>query len=151
MNVGCPHCQTRYELPETLLGPGGARVRCPKCSQSFLVGPDGGISALTTAAPPAPAGAETELVPEPATVVGTAEDSAPAEVARRVLERLAAMHGTEIEAAIANGKLFSEHGQRLIDAYDEYRRAVGRRTDAAPFRDALRERWGVDLTPHWGE
>jgi predicted Zn finger-like uncharacterized protein len=149
MNVGCPHCQTRYELPETLLGPGGARVRCPKCAQSFLVGPDGGISALMTAAPPLTAD---ETVAAPAVpAAGGAEDAAPADVARRVLERLALTHGTGIEAAIANGRLFSEYGQRLIEAYDEYRRAVGRRTDAAPFRDALRERWGIDLTPHWGE
>jgi len=149
MNVGCPHCQTRYELPETLLGPGGARVRCPKCSQSFLVGPDGVISELATAGPPAPARAA--AAPASPSSAAPAENVAPAEVARRVLERLALTHGTEIEAAIANGKLFSEHGQRLIEAYDEYRRAVGKRTDAAPFRDALRERWGVDLTPHWGE
>jgi predicted Zn finger-like uncharacterized protein len=148
MNVGCPHCQTRYELPETLLGPGGARVRCPKCAQSFLVGSDGGVSAFTTTAPPPASG---EAVPASPPVAPVVEDAAPAEVARRVLERLAVTHGTEIEAAIARGRLFSEYGQRLIEAYDEYRRAVGRRTDAAPFREALRERWGVDLTPHWGE
>jgi len=137
MNVGCPHCETRYELPESLLGPGGARVRCPRCTQTFLVGRDGGVSRGDTA----PAAAAPAV----------AGEASPADVARAVLERLAQEHGEAIEAAIASGRLFSEHGQRLIDAYDDYRRTVGRRADAAPFREALRERWGVDLTPHWGE
>ncbi len=53
MPVTCPHCQSRYLLPAALLGPGGARVRCPRCREAFAVGPDG----LEIA--PVPAHAET--------------------------------------------------------------------------------------------
>src|SRR5262245_50730582 len=37
MNVRCPHCSTGYQLPDHLLGPRGARVRCPQCGKSFVV------------------------------------------------------------------------------------------------------------------
>ena len=39
LNVTCPHCAARYLLPAHLLGPGGARVRCPGCARSFDVAP----------------------------------------------------------------------------------------------------------------
>ena len=45
LNIACPHCAARYELPPRLLGPGGAAVRCPRCSGQFTVTPEGGIVA----------------------------------------------------------------------------------------------------------
>ena len=41
ITVECPHCSSRYRLPLNLLGPGGARVHCPACGESFVVSPDG--------------------------------------------------------------------------------------------------------------
>jgi len=40
MTIACPFCTTRYLLPDHLLGPGGARVRCPSCHRSFVVPAD---------------------------------------------------------------------------------------------------------------
>ena len=37
MTVHCPHCTTGYLLPDHLLGPRGARVRCPACRRPFVV------------------------------------------------------------------------------------------------------------------
>ena len=37
MHVTCPKCAVSYLLPERLLGPGGARVRCPRCGEMFTV------------------------------------------------------------------------------------------------------------------
>ena len=41
LTVGCPHCSSRYRLPLPLMGPGGARIHCPTCWESFVVSPDG--------------------------------------------------------------------------------------------------------------
>src|SRR5262245_59400181 len=37
MTVHCQHCSTRYFLPPHLMGPRGARVRCPECQGTFTV------------------------------------------------------------------------------------------------------------------
>jgi predicted Zn finger-like uncharacterized protein len=50
MQVTCPHCSTRYVLLESMLGPLGARVRCPRCREPFTVSRDGIVSAETPAA-----------------------------------------------------------------------------------------------------
>ena len=133
MNVRCPHCATPFRLPPELMGPGGARVRCPACAGAFVVDAAGAVSG-----DPSPAAAAAE----------PAAEETPIEAARRVLADLAARHGAEIEDAIARGRLFSEHGQRLVEAYDLYRQRAAKRADAAAFRAALLERWGVDLSPH---
>ncbi len=132
--VRCPHCVTEYLLPETLLGPGGARVRCPSCHGSFSVARDGTVGSrawpgASPAGPPPP-------VPE-----GTREER----IARMVLDELAIQHGREIDDAVARGRPFAEHGPALMEAWDEFRRRAGKGADAAPFRDALRARWGIDL------
>ena len=41
MHVTCPYCSTPYELPDHLMGPGGARVRCRTCREQFVVPPGG--------------------------------------------------------------------------------------------------------------
>ena len=51
MQVTCPHCSTRYILPESLLGPLGARVRCPRCREAFTVEPAVPVEAPPTEAP----------------------------------------------------------------------------------------------------
>jgi predicted Zn finger-like uncharacterized protein len=61
MTVHCPHCTTGYELPAHLIGPAGARVRCPRCRTSFHVAPPGAppvmaggiVSVSAVASPPA--------------------------------------------------------------------------------------------------
>jgi predicted Zn finger-like uncharacterized protein len=55
LNIACPHCAARYELPPRLLGPGGAAVRCPRCAGQFNVTPEGS----TVPGAPGPKGAAT--------------------------------------------------------------------------------------------
>ena len=197
MPVTCPHCSTRYVLPEALLGPGGARVRCPRCREPFAVGSDGiappppppthaavdpvaalaasppadearesaafdahagngattavAIAAmpveLRTAGPPRLPSAPSVAVPARAGG-GTDPLSAaetPSTIANEVLEELAAHSGDAIAASRAQGRLFQEFGPVIAEAFEFYRRRVGPPADPAPFRAALRERWGVDL------
>jgi predicted Zn finger-like uncharacterized protein len=151
LNVRCPHCSTPFRLPQDLLGPGGARVRCPSCSEAFVVDPHGVVSAepASPAAPDAGAPVAADAVaPKPADPIAPEGSLA---TARQVVEELASQLGGEIEAAIARGTLFSEHGARIVEAYDRYRKLAGSRSDPAPFRQALRERWGIELTPQGGE
>ena len=145
MNVRCPHCATSYRLPPELMGAGGARVSCPSCSGAFEVDT---LGIVTMRELPTEASTAARSAAE---AVTAASASVPLDTARQVLADLAALLGGEIEDSISRGCLFSEHGPRLVEAYDAYRRLAGRKADAAPFREALRERWGVDLTPHWGE
>lgn len=173
MNVTCPHCQSRYLLPPSLMGPGGARVRCPRCEQGFVVTAAGEVTAAAEPAaleadpapevlePPSPA-MEAPLSPaeapmaEPAVAhsdfSGAQEarpNPAPAEgpldIARRVLAALDSSAGPEIARAAGDGRLLSQFGTRLMEAWDEYRQEAGRAAGPAPFREALRERWGMDL------
>jgi hypothetical protein len=75
------------------------------------------------------------------------EPHSPFEVARAVLDELAAHSGEAIVEAQAQGRLFSEFGAVIAEAYEFYRRRVGPGADPAPFRAALRELWNVDLDP----
>ncbi len=158
MIISCPQCSTGYLLPEHLMGPGGARVRCPRCQHLFDVEPAG-----APRTPPAPAEA-----PEPRTLDVQEEPAAraatpappqspppaaapaqedPVAAAHAVLDELAARSGEGLERARAEQRLFAEFGPALMEAYEAYRRRVGREAGPGPFRAALRERWGVDLVP----
>lgn len=157
MNVTCPHCGARYLLPANLLGPGGARVRCPGCSRSF------DVPAPVAAAPPSSGLRETPRRPSIATgpPAGAAPAAAPPaaampppaapatarsaqEIARDLLSALGAHSGDRMSAAAAEGTLFAKHGPEIFDAFDEFRRRAPN-VGAGPFRDALRELWGVEL------
>jgi predicted Zn finger-like uncharacterized protein len=158
MMIECPHCTTRYELPARLLGPGGAEVRCPRCRRNFMVSADGSVLGAAIApargAPPAPAphpASAAAVVPRPPRAPEPAPSTEPAAVARAVLDELVAKSGAALAEANRRGRLFAEFGVALFAAYDEYRRRVGGGVEPGPFRDALRERWGIDLSSRWGE
>ena len=161
MIVSCPSCGTGYLLPEHLLGPGGASVRCPRCQALFAVDAAGlpkeppgakGEPPLEAAAEEPPA----ERSPEPAApgasdppAAGPDEPAAaePLAVARAVLERLAREHGEAIEQARDGQRLFADFGPALMAAFEAYRLEAGADAGPGPFRQALRERWGVELLP----
>jgi predicted Zn finger-like uncharacterized protein len=178
LHVSCPKCDAQYLLPAHLLGPGGARVRCPACRDSFDVPPlpeaeaDDAPAAETQApASVARADAAADAVPATAAVAEAppaaparraiddpalehepeASDAAPAspaqgarEIAHAILDELEAREAGGLERAAREGRLFAQFGPAIFAAWDEYRkRADG--GGAASFRDALRERWGVDL------
>ena len=140
-DVACPHCGTHYLLPQSLLGDAGARVNCPACNQTFTVSAEG-MSIQGTA----PAVAE---VPPPEPVVDTRpvqSDDAVA-VAFELVEAFASGREDQIAQACSEGRFFGEYGAEIIAVFDDYKNRVGRDASAAPFRELLRERWGVDLTP----
>ncbi len=156
MIVACPNCSTGYLFPESLMGPGGARVRCPRCQNLFLVDPEGRLKAPVApaagAAPesaPAPEGAparEAELEASRGPAAAPAGQE-PLAVARRVLAELARREGAGLERAREEKRLFATFGPALMEAYESYRRLAGEEAGAAPFREAVRERWGVELLP----
>ena len=161
MIIACPNCSIGYLLPEHLVGPGGARVRCPRCQHLFAVGVDGQPREPALPAPGSPPSERPlEAVEETPSVAATpsgttAEPEAGAEpgaeghlaVARAVLERLAVQEGEAIERAQAEHRFFAEFGPALMAAYETYRRRAGEGAGPGAFRTALRERWGVELVP----
>ncbi len=145
MIISCPECGTGYLLPEHLVGPGGASVRCPRCRRLFAVDPRGAPQAPAGPRPEEPA---LEPVPEPVAAApaapGAGGDLA---VARAVLDSLSREHGGAMERARDERRLFADYGPALMAAYEAYRREAGQDAGPGPFREALRERWGVDLFP----
>src|SRR5262245_52492686 len=121
--VQCPSCSARYLLPPSLLGESGASVRCPTCAAEFVVDASGRL-----------------VAPE------ATEDGLRA-VARGVFDELAAKLGPGLEAAARERRLFADHGPELMEAWDEFRRRAGVRAPSHPFRDELRDRFGVELFP----
>jgi predicted Zn finger-like uncharacterized protein len=143
--ISCPECGTGYLLPEHLIGPGGASVRCPRCQQLFAVDARG-----LPQVPVGPQGGEQALAPAPepeAARRAKPAGGAPLAVARAVLERLSRDHGHAIERARDEHRLFADYGPTLMAALETYRREAGEEAGPGPFREALRERWGVELLP----
>ena len=121
--VQCPACSAQYLLPSSLLGEAGASVRCPTCAAEFVVDPAGRL-----------------VTPQPS------EDGLRA-LARGVFDELSARFGSRLETAARERRLFAEHGPALLEAWDEFRRRAGARAPSHPFRDELRQRFGVELFP----
>jgi predicted Zn finger-like uncharacterized protein len=157
--VTCPRCDSAYLLPLRLFGPGGARVRCPSCSETFDVPAPGdsppapsieaGAAAASEAnapAGPSPAAARSSARPDARAHGETATGAARAatDIALDVIGRLAEREGAALDQSLAEGRLFAKFGPALFSAYDEYR-ARAPQAGPGPFRAALRERWGVDL------
>jgi predicted Zn finger-like uncharacterized protein len=142
-DVRCPHCFARYRMPCELMGPGGARVRCPRCETRFDV-------TAASLERPAPAPAHVVATSPPASPVhGATADPAPGEadaLASEILDRRAS-DAAHVAQALRTGRLFSEAGVALLEAWDEYRSRAGDHADAAVFRDALFRRWNVALAP----
>ena len=155
MNVTCPGCSTRYALPPHLLGPSGARICCPSCWLTFVLGPGGELAAVLGRAEPAEAPADghangagvavkghevesfdgssgSHVLPEdhPALIVMRALDEPPGSLAR----------------VAAEGRLFAEHGAALLRAFEALEAEMPGADIATAFREALYEMTGVDLT-----
>ena len=156
MTVRCPHCSTRYELPEHLMGPAGAQVRCPSCRGVFGVARDGTVREIAAPAPASSAARRPAVRPAPPAPVSAgpavesdvhpaAPTAAPEQVARVLVGELAARAGDAPRVAFEGGRLFSEWGPALTELFAEFRHRAGAAADAAPLRAAIRERWGIDL------
>ena len=143
MTVHCPHCSTGYLLPDHLVGPGGASVRCPNCAQAFVVLRGAGETGVPPAEPQVEVLAPATVRPPDASAGAGLSDA----IAAELLDALVASLGEALDEARARGRVLSEHGPAILDAFAEYRRRAGPGDGAEAFREALRSRCGVDLTP----
>lgn len=154
MTVHCPHCLTGYELPERLLGAGGARVRCPGCQGVFVVLPEaestvepaGGEPPVSPKATSDMASEHTGASAAAAPPAEAAPSREPAEVATSVLAVLADFLGDALTHSRSRGTVLSDHGPAIIAVWDEYRRRAGEDAPSSAFRAALRDHCGVDLS-----
>ena len=135
--IRCPGCDCQYLLPMSLLGERGARVRCPRCAQGFLVSPEGEVTTLPAAEGEAPRAIPDE--PAPA--------SAAHAHARAALDALVEQAGPGILMAAQEQRLFRDHGPALLEAFDDYRRRAGRDAPPEAFRAEVRSRLGLELIP----
>ena len=55
MKVSCPSCQTNYNIDDKRIPPGGAKLKCARCQNTFPIKPDESASAPAPAAIPLPA------------------------------------------------------------------------------------------------
>lgn len=131
-----------------------APSRAPDTGESGLPtaasrAPDTGASVARSAAEPgAPEAGESAARGAPGAPADRAEPASDAQtIARRVLDALAARKGVAMADARARGRLLSEFGPDVVAAFEEYRKESGGTENPAPFREALRERWGIDLGP----
>src|SRR6185369_15593548 len=129
MTVRCPHCDSRYRLPDHLLGPRGARVRCPSCGRSFVVLREGqeqqAAEVDTPATPVAAAQVEVAVEPEPKELAAPEVAEAPEAVADGIVARLEARFGARLDAARGRGRVLAELGPELMAAFDEFRSKSG--------------------------
>lgn len=54
MIVQCPHCETKYNVPEERLKPGGTRMRCSRCGNVFTAEPEAPLPPPRLETPAAP-------------------------------------------------------------------------------------------------
>lgn len=57
MNLTCPSCRAVYRIDPARIPAGGARTRCTRCNESFLLHRDGAVTLLRTREGPAVPGA----------------------------------------------------------------------------------------------
>ena len=134
-------------MPDHLLGPRGARVRCPNCGQSFVVlreGEEQPAAEVETPASPV-AAEEVEVAAEPEPKDHAAPEAAPEAVADDIVARLEARLGARLDAARGRGRVLAELGPELMAAFDEFRSKSGAGASPEVFRAALRARLGVSL------
>src|SRR3989442_14913609 len=140
MTVHCPHCSTGYLLPDHLMGPRGARVRCPHCKRPFVVLREESGGTITRLDDILPTESEAPAASD------AAPDAEASRVAEEVLDSLANQLGSSLTQARSRGRVLAEFGPDVMKAFDEYRSRLGERAAPSAFRAPPKGRWGVDLT-----
>jgi hypothetical protein len=93
--------------------------------------------------PPVPA-AESEPGPPDASTAPVPDAVA---VAFELIEAFASGREEKIAEASREGRFFGEYGAEILAVYDDYKQRMGQDAKATLFRQLLKDRWGVDLTP----
>ncbi len=141
-------------------------MHCPTCSEAFLLlrqgdgsvrleppprrAPGGGpapVESATTASAASQARAPAEGGDAPGGVPAPGAFEEPGQVAAELLDSLVSRLGSPFQEAQARGRLLAHFGPDMMRAFEEYRRRLGDRGTPGAFRSAVRERWGVDLSP----
>jgi predicted Zn finger-like uncharacterized protein len=147
MTVTCPDCRTEYLLPDHLMGPRGARVRCPQCGHKFVVrregqeGQEAPADATTQAEASPPPTPESRPVSEHAEALSADPES----VANELIAELDARIGPRLAEARARGKVLAEVGPELMATFDAYRKRLGSAASDEVFRRVLQERLGLSF------
>jgi predicted Zn finger-like uncharacterized protein len=168
----CPHCESRFRLPEDRIGPGGARVRCDRCEGAFdwILSPVVdevagdvrdvfagdffmGLEPESTPMPVRPRDHEANPAPASANAASAVDeietkDATPETVARLAVEELVNAGAEALVEAYDRGVLFSSFGPEVLGAWQRCRDRLGSSANPAAFRAALSARLGVDL-PGW--
>jgi hypothetical protein len=82
----------------------------------------------------------------PPTDLAVAAREEPAAAAGAVLDVLIDFLGEALTRSRARGTVLSDHGPAIVAVWEEYLRRAGDEAPSAAFRQALKERCGVDLT-----
>ena len=121
-----------------MLGTSGARICCPACGLTFVLGPNGELTAVLGRHEP----------PESPNPEGVLAAHAPHAAHAIALEALRALDDPpgSLALAEAEGRLFSGYGPALIGAFETLARESAGEDLAAVFRDALFDVAGLDLS-----
>src|SRR6478672_3878096 len=65
MKVTCPSCQTNYNIDDKRIPPGGAKIKCAKCQNTFPVRPAAAAPVEGALPLPAPAAPQAGAIPLP--------------------------------------------------------------------------------------
>lgn len=78
IEIVCPNCEARYQLPEGSIGPGGRKVSCSSCAHKWRAHPEGAEDTAPPAAAAPAAPPPRERTPEEAMAAMAASESASA-------------------------------------------------------------------------
>jgi len=160
MNVVCPKCHALYRIDPERVPAAGARVRCSRCADVFLLTRQGaapvaspvGVAAPATRTPPPPAvggqaqpaaARATTEPPRPRRAAFAAQDpdARAQRIARALVSDIVAYHPERREKSLAAGTLRGEFREEIVKSWEEYVAQVGPELakKTPHFRNALNE------------
>ncbi|QRK08496.1 zinc-ribbon domain-containing protein [Archangium violaceum] len=73
MKVSCPSCQTNYNIDDKRIPPGGAKLKCARCQNTFPIRPAETVSTPAAVPLPGTAAPQSAAIPLPGTAVPRAD------------------------------------------------------------------------------
>jgi len=160
MNVLCPKCRALFRIDPERVPAAGARARCSRCADVFLLTRQGAAPIAAAAGAAAPAGGTTpppgmgghappgpvratSEPPRPRRAAFAAQDpdARAQRIARALVSDIVAYHPERRDKSLAAGTLRGEFREEIVKSWEEYVAQVGpelaKRTPH--FRNALNE------------